>query len=99
VTSDDFLQQLNEWRREWRELHERMTRAETAAEYRQQMVSHQLMGLASRLDRIDSLSTADKWMSTGAIIKILLAICLPLLVLLFTGDKQAALKAARLVGG
>lgn len=60
-------------------------------------VHYELTGLHRRVEVLEQ--PLYRVMGAAGWLKIILAICLPLLVLLATGDWHAAVKAVRLSGG
>ncbi|MBX9587890.1 MAG: hypothetical protein K2X43_01205 [Hyphomonadaceae bacterium] len=79
---------------------ERIIHLEAAVEHGQNLTAYRLDEHARRLAALETRPDAiTRVMGPGAWLKIVLAICLPLLVLLATGDIGAAIRAAKLAGG
>lgn len=77
------------------ELERRIIHLEATARSERERTDYHLASLHRRMELLE----ARPVMGAGALVKLILAICLPLLVLLATGDLGAAIRAARLAGG
>lgn len=75
---------------------ERLIGLEAAVEYGNNLTAYRLDQAERRLLALENKpDTLTRVMGPGAWLKIILAVCLPLLVLLATGDISAALRAAK----
>lgn len=72
----------------------RLVKLEARLEHERERVDYHLAGLARRLCQLEE-RPQGLGLSTGDWFKILIAICIPLLVLLFTGDPKAAMHIGR----
>jgi hypothetical protein len=81
---------------------ERVAGLETAMIYERRMTDQAIGQLNQRLTALEQRPASmdlAKALTTGGWLKIIVAICLPLLVLLATGDLSKAVQAGRLLAG
>jgi hypothetical protein len=67
---------------------ERLLMLETSSDYQQTALENFKQGVNRRLDRLEQQRDQDQLLSTGSIIKILLAVALPILMFLLIGGRR-----------
>jgi len=78
---------------------QRLGALEVTVRYERERTDYHLAGLHSRIQRLEENPITRATMGMGGWFKILLALFLPLLVLLATGDLRQAVNTLRLGGG
>lgn len=80
------------------ELRERLARLDEALLWHRELADREAYGMDIRLNKLEQARAQDQTLGLSAIVKILLAICLPILAFLLTGDLKLAMMAAKAGG-